>query len=116
MRLAWAGERLPLEPIQVFYEQALSLLKSSGVRRILSDHGQRAPLIATAQEWLTTNWIPRVMDQARTHHCAVIEGANPMHRLALQSIVSTAPANFHFKRFDNFTAADAWLRALVLPA
>ena len=116
VRLAWTAERLPLDLIQAFYEQVLALLASTGVRRILSDHGQRAPLPAAAQEWLTTNWIPQAMSLARTQHCAIVEGANPMHRLSTQSVVSSAPTGFQFKRFDNFAAADAWLRGLVLPA
>jgi hypothetical protein len=37
-----------------------------------------------------------------------------MHRLSTQSVVSTAPTGFQFKRFDNFAAADAWLRGLAL--
>lgn len=116
VRLAWAAERLPLNLIQAFYEQVLALLTSTGMRRILSDHGQRAPLPATVQEWLITNWIPRAMSLARTQHCAIVEGADPMHRLSTQSVVSSAPSEFQFKRFDNFAAADAWLRGLVLPA
>lgn len=114
VRLAWEPERQLLDTIQAFYEQALALLKSSKVRRILSDHGQRAPLPIAAQEWLTTNWIPRAISEARTRHCAIVEGANPLHRLSTQSVVSTAPTDFYFKRFDNFAAADAWLRELVL--
>jgi hypothetical protein len=116
VRLAWAAKRLPLDPIQTYYEQALALLTNTGVRRILSEHGQRAPLPAAAQEWLTTNWIPRAMSLARTQHCAIVEGADPMHRLSTQSVVSSAPTGFHFKRFEQFSAADAWLRGLVLPA
>jgi hypothetical protein len=114
VRLAWAPERQPLEIIQAFYEQALALLMSTGVRRILSDHGARAPLPVAAQEWLTASWIPRAMTQANTHSCAIVEGADPMHRLSTQSVVSTAPAGFKFKRFDNFAAADAWLRSMEL--
>jgi hypothetical protein len=114
VRLAWAPERQTLETIQAFYEQALTLLQSTGVRRILSDHGARAPLPVAAQEWLTANWIPRAMTQASTHHCAIVEGADPMHRLSTQSVVSTAPEGFKFKRFDNLTAATAWLRGLEL--
>jgi len=114
VRLAWAPERQSIEVIQAFYEQVLALLESTGVRRILSDHGARAPLPVAAQEWLTTNWIPRAMTQANTHHCAIVEGADPMHRLSTQSVVSTAPVGFKFKRFDNFAAADAWLRRLEL--
>jgi hypothetical protein len=114
VRLAWAAERQPVEVIQAFYEQVLALLKSSGVRRVLSDHGQRAPLPIAAQEWLVSNWIPRAVQEARTRHCAIVEGADPLHRLSTQSVVSTAPAEFQFKRFDNFAAADAWLRGLAL--
>lgn len=116
VRLAWAHERLSLDVIQVFYEQALVLLTSTGVRRILSDHGQRTPLPAAAQEWLTTNWIPRAMSLSRTQHCAIVEGVDPMHRLSTQSVVSNSPTGFQFKRFDTFAAADAWLRGLVLSA
>ena len=110
VRLAWAVGRLPLADIQTYYEQVLTLLISTGSCRILSEHGQRSPLPVEAQKWLTTNWIPRAMNQANTHHCAIVEGADPLHRLSTQSVVSTAPAGFKFKRFDNFAAADAWLR------
>jgi hypothetical protein len=116
VRLAWAAERQPVETIQAFYEQVLALLKSSRVRRILSDHGQRAPLPIAAQEWLTADWIPRAMRETHTQHCAIVEGADPMHRLSTQSVVSTAPTGFQFKRFDNFAAADNWLRGLALGA
>ena len=109
VHLAWAPERLPLATIAAFYEQVLALLSSTDCRRILSDHGQRAPLSAEAQEWLTTNWIPRAMRLAQARHCAIVEGANPLHRLSTQSVVSTAPAGFRFKRFDNVPAAAAWL-------
>ena len=114
VRLAWAPERQSLETIQAFYEQVLALLVSTGVRRILSDHGARAPLTVAAQEWLTTSWIPRAMTQAHTHHCAIVEGADPMHRLSTQSVVSTAPTGFKFKRFDSLPAASAWLQSLEL--
>ncbi|HEX8330124.1 MAG TPA: hypothetical protein VF629_21490 [Hymenobacter sp.] len=109
VRLAWSAERLPLETIQAFYEQVLALLLNSGSRKILSEHGQRAPLSGPAQQWLTENWIPRAMAKARTHHCAIVEGANPLHRLSTQSIVSVAPAAFVFKRFADLEEAAAWL-------
>ncbi|MVN78169.1 hypothetical protein GO988_17715 [Hymenobacter sp. HMF4947] len=109
VRLAWTAGRIPLEMVQAFYEQVLELLHSTGVRRILSDHGQRSPLPAAAQEWLTTNWIPRVIAQTNTRHCAIVEGADPMHRLSTQSIVSTAPNGFQFKRFDAIEPAEEWL-------
>ena len=109
VRLAWAAGRLPLADIQAYYEQVLALLLSTGSRRILSEHGQRSPLPAEAQQWLTTNWIPRAQTMARTRHCAIVEGADPMHRLSTQSVVSAAPADFVFRRFDTIREAEAWL-------
>jgi hypothetical protein len=114
VRLAWAQERIALEAIQAYYEQVLALLKSTGVQRILSDHGQRAPLPTAAQQWLTGDWIPRAIHLTNTRHCAIVEGANPMHRLSTQSVVSTAPADFIFKRFDSIEPAEAWLLKLNL--
>jgi hypothetical protein len=113
VRLAWAAERLSLADIQAYYEQVLVLLISTGSRRILSDHGQRAPLPVEAQQWLVTNWIPRAQTMARTRHCAIVEGANPMHRLSTQSIVSAAPEGFIFKRFDAIHEAETWLSNLI---
>ena len=113
VRLAWAAERLSLADIQAYYEQVLALLISTGSRRILSEHGQRAPLPAEAQQWLVTNWIPRAQSMARTRHCAIVEGANPMHRLSTQSVVSAAPADFVFKRFDTIQDAEVWLASVA---
>jgi hypothetical protein len=114
VRLAWAQERIAAEPIQVYYEQVLQLLQSTGVRRILSDHGQRAPLPTATQQWLTGDWIPRAIRLTNTRHCAIVEGANPMHRLSTQSVVSTSPADFIFKRFDSIEPAEKWLLGLSL--
>ena len=112
VRLAWTPERVALDVIQAFYEQALALLRSTNVRRILSDHGQRAPLAPATQQWLTADWMPRAMREAHVAHCAIVEGADPMHRLSTQSVVSTAPEGFVFKRFDTVEAAEEWLLGL----
>ncbi|MBJ6109679.1 hypothetical protein JAO73_11695 [Hymenobacter sp. BT523] len=109
VRLAWGAERITFEVVKAFYEQVLALLLNSGARKILSDHGQRAPLSGATQAWLTENWIPRAMAQARTRHCAIVEGADPLHRLSTQSVVSASPSGFVFQRFSNVEAAEAWL-------
>jgi hypothetical protein len=111
-RLAWSADRAPLDAVKAFYEQVLSLLLNAGARKILSDHGQRAPLPGAAQSWLTENWIPRAMSQAHTRHCAIVEGADPMHRLSTQSVVSASPAEFVFRRFSTVDDAETWLRGL----
>ena len=114
VRLGWSAERPSLDHIKAFYEQVLALLLNTGTRKILSDHGQRAPLPVAAQEWLTDNWIPRAMSQARTRHCAIVEGADPLHRLSTQSVVSSSPSGFVFQRFPMIEAAEAWLKSVAL--
>ncbi len=112
VRLAWSAERISLELIQLFYEQVLSLLLNSNARKVLSEHGGRAPLTGPAQQWITGNWMPRVMSIAQTRHCAIVEGANPLHRLSAQSVVATAPAAFVLRRFSTVEDAQAWLETI----
>ena len=107
--LVWRPGRLPLATIEAYYEQVLALLLSTNARLILSEHGQRAPLSQEAQNWLATNWIPRAMSLGSVRHCAIVEGADPLHRLSTQSVVSTSPEGFTFKRFDTLHAAERWL-------
>ncbi|MGY3090359.1 hypothetical protein ACVWYF_003414 [Hymenobacter sp. UYAg731] len=114
VRLVWAPERAALETIQAFYEQVLGLMLSTATRKILSDHGQRAPLSGAAQAWLTGQWIPRAISQARAQYCAIVEGADPMHRLSTQSVVSAAPAGLVFQRFSTMEEAEKWLYGAVL--
>jgi hypothetical protein len=109
VRMAWSADRLPAAAIETYYEQALKLMLTTGTHKILSHHGQRAPLPGSVQQWLTENWIPRAISQARAYHCAIVEGADPMHRLSTQSVVSAAPAGMQFKRFATLEAAESWL-------
>ena len=87
----------------------LALLLSIGSCKILLDHGQRAPLLGPAQEWLTGDWIPRAIGQARVRYCAIVEGADPLLRLSTQSVVSAAPTGLLFQRFSAIDAAEYWL-------
>ena len=114
VRLAWGAGRVPLDVVQAYYEKVLAVLITTGARKILSDHGQRAPLLPAAQQWLTQNWIPRAMAQARTRHCAIVEGADPVHRLSTESVVMAAPKEFVFKRFVSISAAETWLAKVAL--
>ena len=112
VRLAWSSERVVLATIQEYYEQVLALMLNTGSHKILSCHGQRAPLPGAAQEWLTGTWIPRAIAQAGARYCAIVEGADPMHRLSTQSVVAASPSGLQFRRFAEISEADAWLRGV----
>lgn len=109
VRLEWTPERITLPAIQEYYEQVLALLLSTGSQKILSCHGQRSPLPGPAQDWLTSNWIPRAIAQAGARYCAIVEGADPMHRLSTQSVVAASPSGLQFRRFSELGEAEAWL-------
>lgn len=109
VELLWGTGRLELADLQAFYEQALKLLQSTASGKVLSVHGQRAPLSAAAQQWLTTDWIPRAIQQARFRHCAIVEGHDPMHRLSAQGVVAAAPSTVVFRRFQHRADAEIWL-------
>ncbi|OGX83208.1 hypothetical protein [Hymenobacter coccineus] len=113
VRLAWGPGRVSLDVVQAYYEKVLAVLLTTGARKILSDHGQRAPLLPAAQQWLVQNWIPRAMAQARTRHCGIVEGADPVHRLSTESVVTAAPKEFAFKRFSSVAAAETWLASVT---
>ncbi|WP_156176341.1 hypothetical protein [Hymenobacter terrenus] len=109
LRLVWSCERQPLEAIKAFYEQVLTLLRATGTRKILSNHGHRPPLTGAAQQWLIGDWIPRAIAQTRLSHCAIVDGADPLHRLSVQSVMLNAPAGFILRRFPTIEAAYDWL-------
>jgi len=110
IRMAWSAERVPLDVLQTYYEQALKLMSTLDVHKILSDHGQRAPLVAAAQSWLTQTWIPHAIAQVGFSYCAIVDGADPLHRLSTQSVLSASPSAVVFKRCNTVEEADAWLR------
>ncbi|MCC3156596.1 hypothetical protein LJ737_05060 [Hymenobacter sp. 15J16-1T3B] len=109
VELAWGPGRLGLDELQAFYEQALTLLKSTDSGKILSSHGQRQPLSAAAQQWLTGDWIPRAIRQGGFRYCAIVEGQDPVHRLSTQGVVAASPVGVEFKRFQHRADAEAWL-------
>ena len=56
------------------------------------------------------NTPPRAIAQAGARYCAIVEGADPMHRLSTQSVVAASPSGLQFRRFSELSEADAWLR------
>ncbi|UOR03672.1 hypothetical protein MUN82_12005 [Hymenobacter aerilatus] len=112
VHLAWSAERITQTALEAFYEQVLALLLRTGASKILSEHGGRRPLSAEAQQWIATNWVPRAIAEAGFGFCAIVEGEDPVHRLATQSIISISPNQLLYKRFSLMSEADAWLQSI----
>lgn len=112
VHLAWNAERITQAALEAFYEQVLALLLRTSATKILSEHGGRRPLSAEAQQWIATNWVPRAIAEAGFGYCAIVEGEDPIHRLATQSIISISPAQLVYKRFALVAEADSWLQSV----
>ncbi|MBC6613054.1 hypothetical protein H8B15_19180 [Hymenobacter sp. BT507] len=112
VHLAWSAERITQAALETFYEQVLLLLLRTGSTKVLSEHGDRRPLTAEAQQWIATNWVPRAIAEVNFTYCAIVEGADPIHRLSTQSVISISPAQLTYKRFSLMAEADAWLQSL----
>jgi len=112
VRLAWSAERLSLAELQAIYDQALQLMRDKDTGKLLSEHGQRAPLVAAAQAWLTGDWIPRAVAQVGLRYCAIVEGQNPLHRLSTHSVVTATRDEVVFRQFATVQEAHAWLISL----
>lgn len=112
VHLAWSAERISQAALEAFYEQTLALLLRTSATKILSEHGGRRPLSAEAQQWIATNWVPRAIAEADFGYCAIVEGEDPIHRLATQSVISISPTQLLYKRFSEVAEADAWLQSI----
>lgn len=108
-RIVWSPGRMALPAVQAFYEEVLKLALRTGRRHVLSEHGQRAPLSPEVQHWLDTNWMPRAMQQTGGLHWAVVDGQDPVHRLATQAVMNAAPTGMVIKRFADHASATFWL-------
>lgn len=110
--LQWSGERIGQSQLEAFYGQVLELLQSTSSYKVLSEHGQRMPLSAEAQAWISQVWVPQAMQLAGFSYCAIVEGIDPIHRLSIQSVISASPVGLVYKRFVELEDAEQWLKTV----
>lgn len=111
LHLAWSATKATPDELRAVYEQALRALQHFGLHKLLSEHAQRPPMPAEVSTWVAQNWIPRAVHEAGYSHCAVVENAAPLGRLAAQSIGAQLPAGLiTFRYFATTQEAAAWLR------
>lgn len=109
--IAWTPAKTTPAELRAVYEQALRALQHFGLRKLLSDHAQRPPMPADISTWVAQDWIPRAVREAGYSHCAVVDNAAPLGRLAAQSIgAQLAPGLLTFRYFGLPQEAAAWLR------
>jgi hypothetical protein len=112
IRLNWTAVSPQPEELRAAYEHALRALQHFGLHKLLSDHTQRQPMPAAVSIWVAEDWIPRAVREVGYSHCAVVENATPLGRLAAQSIGAQLPQGLLvFKYFSTPAEAAAWLNA-----
>lgn len=110
--LVWSTTKTSPDELRAVYEQTLRALQHFGLRKILSDHAQRPPMPTEVSNWVAQDWVPRAAREAGYSHCAVVENAAPLGRLAAQSIGAQLPTGLiTFRYFGTPTEAATWLGA-----
>lgn len=108
VRIEWQTAPMTSVDLRAVYEHTLHLLQREGLTKVLSDHRLMPPFAASDREWLTSNWLPRAIEQAKYSHCAIVQ-ANHADTQHIFSQISNGA--FHIEHFTEPAQASAWLLA-----
>lgn len=112
VRIEWQTAPMISVDLRAVYEHTLHLLKREGLTKVLSDHRFMPPFTAADREWLTGNWIPRAIEQAKYSHCAIVQANIQANHVATQHMTSLVGGeNFQVEHFTEPAQASAWLLA-----
>jgi hypothetical protein len=110
LRLRWSRTGGTETELRAAYLQVKQAMKHFRTGKTMSIHQDRPLIPVAVQQWLSTEWIPGSVREAGYSHCAIVESASPVARLASQAVSLSAPAALAFRHFPSELAADAWLR------
>lgn len=111
VRIDWNPIPITTAALRDVYEQALSLLCSKGICKILTDHQFMPPVPAAEQEWLVRNWAPRAIREAGYRYCAIVQAYDMLNQQSTQLIVQRlGQETFTVRYFEDDQAAEEWLR------
>ncbi|UOQ51568.1 hypothetical protein [Hymenobacter cellulosivorans] len=111
VRIDWNPVPITSAALRAVYEQALNLLRSRGLCKILTDHQLMPPVPAGEQEWLVQDWAPRAIREAGYRYCAVVQSYDVLNRQSTQQIVQRLGKEpFTVRYFEDDQAAEDWLR------
>jgi len=109
IRLDWQPATAAVAELRAVYEHTLQAMLHHKTGLLMTVHNNRPPIPQDVQQWLVAEWVPRAMATAGYRRCAVVEGGNPLSRLAARSIGSSLQGPLAFGYYDTTDAAEAWL-------
>lgn len=112
LRITWHQQTRTLADTQALLEQLLWHLQHRGWSRVLIDQTAMAPFDGREQVWVTTDWLPRAVQQGGYRHGAVVVSPAVLARLATAYITtSVQDLPLEYRSFETETEALSWLLA-----
>lgn len=111
VRLEWSALPMAGPLFRDLLEQVLVLWTQTGSRRLYTDHRGMPPVWREECEWLTTHWLPRVVE---CHHCrlAVVEEGLAINATSFCTALTQAhDLGLSVAYFTTEDLALAWLQA-----
>lgn len=111
LRTTWHSMAAEPAELRAIYEHVLRAMQRYQVSALLFVHEQAEPIPVSVQNWLTSNWIPRAVEQAGYQRCAVVESGLVANRQATHAIGQRVAEALEYAFFEDADAASAWLLA-----
>ncbi|GGF09167.1 hypothetical protein [Hymenobacter cavernae] len=109
VRIDWHPVVIRSGELHEVYGQVLTLLRESGLNRILSDHQLRAPLMPDDQRWIVTDWVPRAVRECGYARGALMQAHDVISQLTNRRITDQLPDRPLIRYFDDLHLAERWL-------
>lgn len=91
-------------------EKGFELVQKKGARRWVGDCKHLGPVAPTDQEWVNTDWCPRLLG-AGVNRMAVIIPSSALSRMAVNSIMTKVEGtDFVSCNFDDRAEGHAWVQ------
>lgn len=110
LRIDWSPEPRTLAELQQFCEQIVQGLRRHGWSRALGNQARMRPFSPEEQQWITREWLPRVVREGGYRHGALVVSPNVLVRLATAYVTT----NVHglpltYRSFEHEAEAVKWL-------
>lgn len=110
LRINWSTRARTLPELQDFCEHMLLAMQRNRWARALGNQREMTPFSAPEQQWVTQQWLPRMVREGGYRFGALIVSPNVMVRLATAYVTTNVQGlPLVYRSFETETAALQWL-------
>lgn len=108
--MRWTGLSAS-EDFRLANEDVLDLLIQHQSNALIADCREMKIIKLADQQWLYTNWIPRVI-AAGLKYAAIVESEDYFNRLAVKNVSQEIENGLQIKYFTSFLMAKSWIKRI----